>query len=139
MPQARARWLVILIALVPLAGCASSGSPQAEAAAVPSEARVDLKDMKFAPTSVTLAVGGTITWTNRDDMGHTITPADKTQWGSEGSGDDPETWLQNGDSWGFTFSKPGTYHYYCVPHASRGSTGDYRGMVGAVVVKEADA
>lgn len=137
--RTRSLGLAIAIIMVSLAGCASSDLPGAETAILRTEALVDMKDMMYTPATVTIAVGGSVTWTNQDDVGHTVTPADKTQWGTEGSGDEFETWLQQGQSWSFTFTKAGTYKYYCIPHASKRSDGEYRGMVGTVLVKEASA
>jgi plastocyanin len=113
-----------------LAGCTSSGS---DAAGAPGE--VDLKDSKYAPSTLNAAVGDRVTWTNRDDVGHTVTPTDSMQWGTQGSGDDTEKWLLKSQSWRFTFTKAGTYEYYCIPHAWKETNGEYAGMVGIVVVK----
>jgi plastocyanin len=61
----------------------------------------------FDPSSMTLNVGDTLMWTNTGNMAHTVTAAD----GSFDSG-----MLQPGDTFGFTFSSPGTYSYACSPH-----------------------
>lgn len=130
--------LALLAISVVLAGCAApdapSTTPTPESTSSASTGKVEMKDITFSPAKLTVAVGATVTWTNRDAMGHTVTPTDKALWGSEGSGDDFDAWLQNGQSWSFTFTKPGTYKYYCIPHASKGSDGEYRGMVGTIVV-----
>ena len=111
---------------------ATGGGGAATPAGAPGEVR--MKDLQFAPKELRVEVGATVTWINDDPMGHTVTPTDKALWGSEGSGDAPDAWLQKGGSWSFTFAKPGTYKYYCLPHASRGSDGEYVGMVGVVIV-----
>lgn len=131
--------IVLFAFSVALAGCASPSSPDATASssetrATPTTAHVEMKDNEYSPEAITVAVGTIVTWTNYDAIGHTITPVDKSQWGSEGSGDEFEAWLQEGQTWSFTFSKPGTYAYYCLPHASKGSDGEYRGMIGTVSV-----
>lgn len=95
---------------------------------------VSMKDLKFAPAAIAVDVGATVTWTNDDPLGHTVTPVDAAQWGSEGSGSDVDSWLQQGDEWSFTFEKAGTYAYFCVPHASKGADGTYAGMTGVVYV-----
>lgn len=118
------------------AGAVSTTVPASpDVAAEPSTVR--MKDIQFAPSVLRVPVGATVTWRNDDPMGHTVTPADKAQWGSQGSGDDVDDWLQQGNTWSFTFSKPGVYVYYCLPHASKGADGQYRGMVGTIVVGEA--
>ncbi|MCB2223223.1 MAG: nitrite reductase, copper-containing [Actinobacteria bacterium] len=54
-----------------------------------------------------IPVGTTVTWTNSDSMLHTVTAVD----GSFDSG-----FLDEGDSWSHTFTEPGEYEYYCLPH-----------------------
>lgn len=134
--------LVGALALAVLvAGCTSSpttattdaSQPMPNAAA--GAAGVRMIDLKYSPATLTVGVGTLVTWTNDDAMGHTVTPTDEAQWGTEGSDPDPAKWLQEGESWSFTFTQPGTYKYYCIPHASKGTDGEYRGMVGSIVVQ----
>lgn len=76
-------------------------------ASAASHANVDIKDYAFQKPAVTVTVGTTVTWTNRDDDPHTVTADDKS-FDSKGLG--------NGDSWSHTFTKPGTYPYHCSAH-----------------------
>lgn len=71
----------------------------------------------FGPKVITVAVGDTVTWINKDDMPHTVTTYD----GTFDSG-----LFKGGESWSYTFTKPGTYEYYCTPHPW---------MKGTVIVK----
>ena len=96
--------------------------------------QVAMKDLKYAPAVLTIAAGDTVNWVNQDPFGHTVTPVDAAQWGTAGSGDDPAEWLEQGDSWSHTFDKPGTYLYYCKPHASKGADGQFHGMVATLLV-----
>ena len=75
------------------------------------------KDFMFAPTSLTVAAGSTVTWTNRDDEPHTIV--------SEG-GLFRSAALDTNESFSFRFEKPGTYRYTCSIHPR---------MVGTIVVR----
>jgi nitrite reductase (NO-forming) len=102
-----------------------------------SAAHVEMKDVKFAPATLTIAAGTSVTWTNHDPMGHTVTPVDKAQWGTSGSGDAPAQWLQDGQTWSFRFTEPGVYEYYCLPHASESASHGWVGMVGTVIVGDA--
>ena len=52
-------------------------------------------------------VGTTVTWTNDDQMMHSVTAAD----GSFDSG-----LLDAGESWSYTFDQPGEFEYFCSPH-----------------------
>ncbi|HEX9817151.1 MAG TPA: copper-containing nitrite reductase [Candidatus Thermoplasmatota archaeon] len=100
----------------------------------PSDVTVDMKDFTYSPQTITVGVGSAVTWTNLDAVAHTVTPTDKVLWGTQGSGDPPSTWLAKGESWRFTFTMPGTYEYFCIPHASKGTDGKYVGMVGTIIV-----
>ncbi len=116
--------LLALAALsaVALSGCTSSDDSSALSGS--SAKTIDMKDFAF-PGTVTVPAGATVTWVNRDDAMHTVTAAD----GSFDSGA-----IDGGGSWSHTFTEPGTYSYYCKPHASKGSDGQYQGMVGKIVV-----
>ncbi len=106
-----------------------------DAAAKPVTVTVDMVSVAYSPTTITVPVGSTVVWKNLDPFGHTVTPTDKPLWGTQGSGDAPSAWLMKGDSWSFTFTKPGTYSYYCIPHAALVDS-VWQGMVGTVIVSE---
>ena len=61
----------------------------------------------YSVNVLTVPVGTTVIWTNEDSTMHTVTALD----GTFDSG-----FLDNGDSWSFTFDVPGEYEYYCLPH-----------------------
>ena len=56
-------------ALVLLAGLAGSGSP-------PRTHTVEIRGMEFHPAALTVSVGDTIVWINRDIVPHTATAGD---------------------------------------------------------------
>ena len=68
---------------------------------------VSIKGFAFNPPNATLAPGTTVTWVNDDQAPHTTTAND----GAFDSGT-----LQPGQSYSFTFDKPGTYAYHCNIH-----------------------
>jgi plastocyanin len=68
---------------------------------------VKIDNYAFLPASITVPVGTTVTWKNLDDDPHTATADDKT-FDSKG--------LAQGDTFSFTFTKPGTYRYHCSVH-----------------------
>lgn len=80
--------------------------------------KVEIEDFAFSPATLTVKVGTTVTWTNKDNVGHTAT----SDTGVFDSG-----MLQKGESYSFTFSQAGTYPYFCAPHPY---------MVGTIVVVE---
>ena len=85
-----------------------------------SEARdVTIDNYTFSPGTLTVPVGTTVTWTNRDFEVHTVT-ADDTPPTFKSAG------LDTDDSFSFTFNKAGTYAYHCSLHPH---------MTGKIVVK----
>ena len=71
---------------------------------------VIIKDFSFSPKTLKVKKGTTVTWTNRDSAGHDIMPD------SPSDAFKPSQLLSNGESYSFTFEKPGVYEYYCSPH-----------------------
>ncbi len=91
---------------------------RAQQAAAPPVA-VSIDNFSFTPATVTVSAGTTVTWTNRDDIPHTVV-----------SSDDPKAFkskvLDTDEKFSFTFSKPGTFAYFCSVHPK---------MTGMVIVK----
>jgi plastocyanin len=88
---------------------------KSEAAASPMEIRVD--NFTFGPDTLTVPVNSTVTWVNKDDVPHVITSND---------GLFKSKALDTDDKYSYTFSKAGTYAYYCSIHPK---------MVGKIVVQ----
>src|SRR5215472_10750974 len=74
--------------------------------ATPVEVRID--NFSFSPATLTVATGTTVKWTNRDDIPHTVVSDDKSTFKSKA--------LDTDDSFSYTFTKPGTYTYFCSIH-----------------------
>ena len=79
-------------------------APRATAAA---DTSVTVRDFDFAPSSVTVDVGDTVTWTNEGPTPHTATADD----GSFDTGV-----FEAGGSRSHTFDQAGTFQYFCQPH-----------------------
>jgi len=82
---------------------------------------VNIKDFEFGPSSVTVNVGDTVTWSNSGPTGHSATAND----GSFDTGI-----LAKGESGSHTFTNAGTFSYICKPHPF---------MKGTIVVAAASA
>jgi plastocyanin len=67
----------------------------------------------LSPSSLTVSVGDTVTWTNHDGVAHTST-SNTGVWNS-GS-------LSNGQSFSFIFSTVGSFPYHCTIHPSMTGT-----------------
>ena len=84
-----------------------------------SSMEVKVDNFSFGPATLTVPVGTEVTWTNRDDIPHTIV-----------STDDPKAFkskvLDTDEKFSFAFTKPGTYPYFCSIHPK---------MTGTVIVQ----
>jgi LPXTG-motif cell wall-anchored protein len=87
--------------------------PVRRVASAAASASVTIRDFAFSPTSVTIDVGDTVTWTNKDSVKHSATAED----GSFDTG-----LLGNGRSGSSTFDEAGTFQYFCKPHPSMKGT-----------------
>ena len=73
-----------------------------------SAAEIKIDNFSFGPATVTIPAGTTITWTNNDDVPHVVSSDDNKTFKSKA--------LDTDDHFSFTFTKPGTYNYYCAIH-----------------------
>ena len=86
-------------------------------AAPAATAAVRIDNFTFKDAVVTVNRGATVTWTNGDDIPHTVVARD---------GSFKSKVLDTGDQFSFTFSKTGQFGYYCSLHPH---------MTGTIVVK----
>ncbi len=96
-----------------------AGSPSVTANDQPSaaSAEVTIDNFVFGPQTITVPVGATVTWTNKDDIPHTSVSTD---------GVFKSKVLDTDEKFSHTFDKAGTYPYYCTIHPK---------MTGKVVVQ----
>ncbi|MFF3376366.1 cupredoxin family copper-binding protein [Streptomyces sp. NPDC002680] len=71
--------------------------------------RVTMQGYAFAPATLTVPAGSTVTWTNQDTAPHDV----KT---TSGPVQIHSPMLDKGESWSFTFTTAGSYAYYCTVH-----------------------
>jgi amicyanin len=82
-------------------------SSSTEPAAPVAGNAVNIDNFAFAPATLTVPVGSTVTWTNHDEEPHTVVAND-------GSFRSPG--LDGKATFSFTFTKAGTYDYICSIH-----------------------
>jgi plastocyanin len=70
-------------------------------------AEVKIDNFSFVPAELTIPVGTAVTWTNRDDIPHTVRSSDDVFKSKV---------LDTDEKFSFTFSKAGTYPYFCSIH-----------------------
>jgi plastocyanin len=68
---------------------------------------IHISNFTFGPKMATVKVGQTVTWTNDDDIPHTVVATDKSFRSKV---------LDTGQSFSFTFTKPGQIAYFCSLH-----------------------
>ena len=115
MPVSSSRLRLLAVAVVAgvaLTGCSGADGDDAgrgdkDAGPAKSTNTVQIKDFKYIPANITVKAGTVVTWTNADSAPHTATASDK----SFDSGN-----FEKGESYSYTFSKPGTYEYICTLH-----------------------
>ncbi len=89
-----------------LAGCTQQPTNQ-------GENTVSIQNLAFNPSTLTVSNGTTVTWTNNDNVGHTVIEAN----GLFSSGT-----LAKGQTFTYTFTTKGTYAYSCSIHPSMRGT-----------------
>jgi amicyanin len=82
---------------------------------------VTIDNFTFDPPKLTVKAGTTVTWTNRDDIPHTVT---STSLAFKSKA------LDTDDKFSFTFMAPGAYEYFCSLHPH---------MKGTIVVEQGAA
>ncbi len=83
----------------------------------PAAASVQIANFTFKAPVITVKPGTIVTWTNADDIPHTVVSKD---------GVFKSKVLDTGDRFSFTFAKPGQFGYFCSLHPH---------MTGTIVVK----
>jgi plastocyanin len=100
--------VLVLVALPTVEKSIAAGSPAEE---------VKIDNFSFTPATLTVKAGTQITWTNADDIPHTVVSDDQAFKSKV---------LDTDEKFMFTASKPGTYPYFCSIHPK---------MTGKVVVE----
>ena len=80
---------------------------------------VEIKNFVFEPRELSISVGDTVVWVNRDAFLHSAT-TDSAAWSSPV--------LFQGDRWVFVATKAGRFPYHCAAHPV---------MLGVLTVKDA--
>lgn len=102
-------WALSLATPVMIAMLLLAGPPSVTASDQPSAANAEVKidNFSFGPQELTVAVGTTVTWTNRDDIPHTVVSTEGVFKSKVRDTD---------EKFSYTFTKAGTYSYYCSVH-----------------------
>ena len=90
----------------------------AAAPAWAEDAAIKIGNFTFGPQELKVKAGTTVTWTNEDDIPHTVVSPNNFR----------SKPLDSEDKYSFTFTTPGTYKYFCSLHPH---------MTGTIVVETA--
>lgn len=102
-----------------MAALVVTGSPgvRAYAQSAAAHADVTIDNFRFGPETMTVPVGASVTWTNRDDIPHTVVGT---------NGEFKSKVRDTDEQFSVTFTRAGTYQYYCSLHPK---------MTGKIVVQ----
>lgn len=97
------------VGMAPMDGMGSVGppAPSSTPSAPISGTAVSIGNFAFAPATLTVHRGDTVTWTNHDEEPHTVAAGD-------GSFHSPG--MDANATYSFTFTNPGSYDYICSIH-----------------------
>lgn len=86
--------------------------------ALAADVAVKIGNFTFGPQELKVKSGTTVTWTNEDDIPHTVVSVNNFRSKA----------LDSDEKFSFTFATPGTYKYFCSLHPH---------MTGTIVVEAA--
>ncbi len=98
--------LLITVVFFILASCGTSGGGG-------SSTNVSISNFSFDPASVTIKVGQSVTWTNKDSAAHTVA-SDAGDWTSQD--------IAQNQTFSHTFDQAGTFTYHCSIHPNMKGT-----------------
>jgi plastocyanin len=99
--------VLIMAAMLAAARGVAANPPQA------ATAEVKIDNFSFGPATLTVAPGTTVTWVNHDDIPHTVVSTDSAFKSKV---------LDTDEKFSFTFTKAGTYPYFCSIHPKMTAT-----------------
>ena len=105
----------LLVAAILLFAGARASFVNAQQAPATMEVKID--NFSFGPAAITVPVGTTVAWTNRDDIPHTVVSTE---------GVFKSKAMDTDEKFSYTFSKSGVFPYFCSIHPK---------MTGKIVVQ----
>lgn len=102
MQRLRQYWIAMVLMVM---GMAPVSRPRSVAA-------VSVRLFQFAPDTLVVPAGTRVTWTNSDDIEHTVTGGE----GEHADGRFAGSLAAKGAVFSFTFERPGAYPYFCDRH-----------------------
>ncbi len=98
----------VIVVLVAILGISGSCSKSSTSQVTPGTNEVLIQNYAFDPVTITVSANTTVTWTNNDPVGHTVTSDN----GVFDSG-----MMNTGKTFSHLFNTPGSYPYHCIIHS----------------------
>jgi len=131
-------WGFALMAVVGLAGCSwcerwSDNGAVTDGNGEVLETMVTVKmtdNLRFVPERLTIDRGQTVEWKNASDVVHTVTAMPERAVDRahvrlpEGAVPFDSGTIQPGQTYRYTFTVPGLYRYFSIPHETTGMIGE---------------
>jgi plastocyanin len=109
--------IAIVAGLIMFTTIAGTSVQAGQGSTTPKAVAVAIDNFQFGIVSLEVAAGTTVTWTNHDDVPHTVASSTKVFKSPA---------LDTGETFSYTFKVAGTFEYYCSLHPR---------MTGKIVVK----
>ena len=110
---------VVYCSVIASDGTTNSASVSSASTTVYTIHSINIQNMAFSPSTITITAGDIIIWTNLDNMGHTVTEDSSTAVFDSGI-------ISNSQTYTLVGIGVGTYTYHCQPHPS---------MTGTIIVQ----
>tara|TARA_Y100000768_G_scaffold320812_1_gene256683 strand:- start:158 stop:3280 length:3123 start_codon:yes stop_codon:yes gene_type:complete len=110
---------VVYCSVIASDGTTNSATVSSASTTVYTIYNINIQNMAFSPSTITISAGDIIIWTNLDNMGHTVTEDSSTPVFDSGI-------ISNSQTYTLVGLGVGTYTYHCQPHPS---------MTGTIIVQ----
>lgn len=100
--------IFVILALSFLIGCKKSQDNTDQITSQTGTYNINIEDFAFSPSELRIKKGDTITWTNKDNVKHTVTSDSGSELNSK--------LLSKNQQYFHTFNQIGAYNYHCTPH-----------------------
>lgn len=104
---------LILVSVIIFSSCSKNSGYGSSNNSQPANASVNIANMAYDPATLHIQAGATVTWTNNDNMAHTVTADDSSFYSPT---------IPTGGKYTHTFSSSGTFPYHCVIHPGMKAT-----------------
>ena len=123
--RSAAKWIApvgLSLSLAFLGACGGDAEPQGQPSDTTTTstsvaaATVEISEFAYTPKQVTVKVGDTVSWINRDEFLHTVTSGAVDGPENQPDGRFEEDLDEAGSEASVTFDEAGTFTYFCEQH-----------------------